>query len=114
MERDDAVLEEEDDEVSIVLNTCKLVYCLFSLFTSCVICVHLITQEGEVEYVEGDDMEEIGDMEDMEDFGGLSDGKRCFAETSTSLTGLLYFILNFLDPLVCARSHKHYSQCNFL
>jgi hypothetical protein len=43
MERDDAVLEEEDDEVSIVLNTCKLVYCLFSLFTSCVICVHLIT-----------------------------------------------------------------------
>jgi hypothetical protein len=26
-----------------------------------------------------------------------------------SLTGLLYFILNFLDPLVCARSHKHYS-----
>jgi hypothetical protein len=28
-------------------------------------------------------MEEIGDMEDMEDFGGLSDGKRCFAETST-------------------------------
>jgi hypothetical protein len=54
-------------------------------------------------------MEEIGDMEDMEDFGGLSDGKRCFAETSTSLTGLLYFILNFLDPLVCARSPKHYS-----
>lgn len=44
MERDQVVLEEEDEE------------------------------EGEVEYVEGDDMEEMGDMEDMEDFGGLSDG----------------------------------------
>ncbi|KAJ1270973.1 hypothetical protein BS78_06G092800 [Paspalum vaginatum] len=44
MERDDVALEEEDEE------------------------------EGEVEYVEGDDMEEAGGIEDMEDFEGLSDG----------------------------------------
>ncbi|KAG2657025.1 protein MAK16 homolog B-like [Panicum virgatum] len=44
MERDEVVLEEEDEE------------------------------EGEVEYVEGDDMEDMDHMEDMEDFEGLSDG----------------------------------------
>ncbi|RLN08469.1 hypothetical protein C2845_PM11G03670 [Panicum miliaceum] len=44
MERDEVVLEEEDEE------------------------------EGEVEYVEGDDMEEMDHMDDMEDFEGLSDG----------------------------------------
>ncbi|PUZ75646.1 hypothetical protein GQ55_1G204700 [Panicum hallii var. hallii] len=44
MERDEVVLEEEDEE------------------------------EGVVEYVEGDDMEEMDHMDDMEDFEGLSDG----------------------------------------
>lgn len=33
-----------------------------------------LEEEGELEYVEGDDMEEMDGMEDMEDFEGLSDG----------------------------------------
>jgi hypothetical protein len=49
-----------------------------------------------MEYVEGDDMEEMDDIEYMEDFGSLSDGKDDLLKLPMWFPVYLeYFILNF-------------------
>lgn len=102
MEKGEVAPEEEEEEVSIVLGTCRHGLFLCSLCSPALTCVHLIKQEGEIEYVEGDDMEEMDDMEDMEDFEGLSDGKDVLLKPSMScLMDLEYFIINCLGLLVC-------------
>jgi len=102
MEKGEVAPEEEEEEVSIVLSTCRHGLFLCSLCSPALTCVHLIKQEGEMEYVEGDDMEEMDDMEDMEDFEGLSDGKDVLLKLSMScLMDLEYFIINCLGLLVC-------------
>jgi hypothetical protein len=77
MEKDDLAPEIEEEEVSTVLSMrikptlkCSIV------LTAQILSIHMPTQEGEIEYVEGDDIE-MGDMDDMEDFEGLvgEDGK---------------------------------------
>jgi hypothetical protein len=55
---------------------CSLLFRVQNAILFSLLSIHLPTQEGEIEYVEGDDIE-MGDMDDMEDFEGLGgeDGK---------------------------------------
>ena len=74
MEKDELALEIEEEEVRRyrLWESSYFCYVLTAHNLSHILWIHLPIQEGEIEYVEGDDIE-MGDMDDMEDFEGFGD-----------------------------------------